>query len=444
MEIIRGLEEKFQNLDSKLNSNSKQELANVIYKTDLKRIEHLFKEEKQRYKNGLNECRQEMLDLLIKKRNEQLNEVNEFMQSSQSNSLPQLKSLHKSIKQNYTAFAKGWTSVFESILFRSKLANPLKLDQLVKYTKLMKNEENVSVAKVEHLLDLPHIHVDVLPSDLILLFCHEKRYMVVLNKSGDLVRLKSLEREFKYRVLVTATNVIAYNKDNRIVDVYNFNLELVNSIRLDRFYGDFKLNNYEIALIKRTTDDDDEDEDDDDEDDNHITITCYNYKTAPIKKIEIFINTVELKNILGIDEFVEKACFELYGLNDRILFFLGFAYSRFTNKIDRFALFLLNRYDGNSLFRYIDCYSIDFFLIYNNQVCFDYGYTSDEPFFLVFDLNSDGNFLSKEWNTNDKSVTVVYDTQEYMISNIYSTSNYKYICSKRFDSDNLIFKFRLY
>ena len=132
MEIIRDLEEKFHNLDSKLNSNAKQELANVIYTRDLERIDHLFKAKKERYKNGLNECRQEMLDQLIQKRNEQLQQVNEFKQISQQINLSELERLHKSIKQNYAAFAKGLPSVFESIMFRSKLANPFKFAQLVK------------------------------------------------------------------------------------------------------------------------------------------------------------------------------------------------------------------------------------------------------------------------------------------------------------------------
>ena len=429
MEIIRDLEEKFHNLDSKLNSNAKQELANVIYTRDLKRIEHSFKAKKQRYKNGLNECRQEMLDQLIQKRNEQLQQVNEFMESNQQNSLPQLKSLHKSIKQNYAAFAKGLPSVFESIMFRSKLANPLKLAQLVKYTNLLKNEEKVSLAKVKHLSSFkPGCSVHVLPSNRIFFYSYWDKKMLVLNKSGDLIRLKELPEELTYAVQVTATNVIAYNEDNRIVHVYNFNLELVHSIRLERSNYDFKLNNYEIALIIRTTDDDEDD------DDNQVTITCYSYTTAPMKKKEIFINTVELKNTFYIDKYEDKACFELWGLNDRFLFIYGFTYSRFTKNINQYAVFLLNRCDGNSLSRYIDCNFMDHFLIYNNEVYFD-DYHSNEPLFYVSDLNSDDN---------DKSVTAVCDTQEGMIANMYLTSNYKYICSERFDYDNLIVKFDLY
>ena len=59
-------------------------------------------------------------------------------QSSQQNDLTQLKSLHKSIKQTHAAFAKGLATVFESILFRSKLANQLKLSDLDKNVDLMR------------------------------------------------------------------------------------------------------------------------------------------------------------------------------------------------------------------------------------------------------------------------------------------------------------------
>ena len=99
-----------------------------------------------------------------------MQQVNEFLQSSQQNSLSELERLHKSIKQNYLAFAKGWTSVYESILFRTKLSNPLKLSGFGKYAKLMRIEENVCLAKVEHLVDFlykqPHF-VDVLQSNRI-------------------------------------------------------------------------------------------------------------------------------------------------------------------------------------------------------------------------------------------------------------------------------------
>ena len=141
-----------------------------------------------------------------------------------------------------------------------------------------------------------------------------------------------------------------------------------------------------------------------------------------------------MKRILDFDGTNEKeSCFINYcGLNDRFLFFCGYAYSHFTGDKSRFAFFVLNRYDGNSLFRHINC-NTGWCFIYNNEVFLDNCNSSD--FFLVSDLNSDGN---------DKSVTRVRITQKGMFEKIYSTSNYKYICSERFDADNLIVKFDLY
>ena len=116
MELIKDLEKRFQNLDAKL--NTKVELASKIYSDDLERVHHLFSSKKEKYENGLNECRGEMLRQLIQKRNEQLEQINGF-QISQQNNLTQFKSLHKSIKSNYARFSRGLASVYESILFRS-------------------------------------------------------------------------------------------------------------------------------------------------------------------------------------------------------------------------------------------------------------------------------------------------------------------------------------
>ena len=70
------------------------------------------------------------------------------------------------------------------------------------------------------------------------------------------------------------------------------------------------------------------------------------------------------------------------------------------------------------------------------QSCLDNHFgLEDDPFFLVFDFNSDGN---------DESVTRVGKTQDAMLSDMYSTSNYKYIWSKRFDAYNLTIKIDLY
>ena len=222
MELIEDLEEKFQRINAKLNTNAKVESFGSVYSNDLQRIEHLFIKKKEKYKNGLNECRDEMLKLNIQNRDEQLQQVNEFIQSSQQNDLTQLKNLHNSIKLNYIVFAKGLASVYESIMFRTKLTNALILAQLFKYVDLMSVEEQVCLAKVEHLFNLPYIDdwfVHVLPSNRIFIHSFEAENMLVLNKSGDLIHFKELQTDYDYdTVQVNATNVIAYNRDNRIVD----------------------------------------------------------------------------------------------------------------------------------------------------------------------------------------------------------------------------------
>ena len=123
----------------------------------------------------------------------------------------------------------------------------------------------------------------------------------------------------------------------------------------------------------------------------------------------------------------------LVGLNDRFLFIFGCTNSSFTGDKSRGAIFVLNRCDGNSLFRHIEAiYRVCF--IYNNEVFLENPYL-DDPFFLVFDSNSD---------SNDEPVTRVGNTKDGMFSYLYSTSNYKYIYSRRFDDDNFLVKFDLY
>ena len=421
MELIRDLEQKFQNLDATLNSRAKVYAFYINYNNSYNRINtRIFNESKEKkYEIGLNARRDEMLDLLIQKRNEQLEQVNEFMQSSQQNDLTQLKTLADSAKSENLEFSRGLASVFESIMFRSKLANPFKFGQLVKYSKLLENEENVCLAKVNHLLRFRYIEdclVHVLPSNLLLLFCSRKRNMVVLNKSGDLIRLKELQEEFTYAVQLNATNIIVHHTQG--LNVYNFDLELIHSIRIRRFCDDlFKLNNYEIALSKKTYGD-------------QLFIACYNYKTEKSNKKTICIKKNDFERILDLTK-DETYWFELLNLNDRFLFIVNYVVSKIEVNT-RYFLFILNRHDGNSLFKYFES-GTESWLIYNNEFC-SHPYNYDGHLILVFDLNSEGN---------DKSLTRVYDTQG-KFNDIYSTSNYKFIYSRRYIHGHMNLAFNKY
>ena len=421
MELIRELEDRFQNLDAKQNSNRYlfyRNFNNNYYRINT-RVFSEYKEKK--YENGLNQCRQEMLDQLIQKRNEQLQQVNEFMQSSQQINLSELKSMHKSLKQSYFVFAKGWTSVYESILFRSKLANQFQLAQLVKYSALMRTEEKVSCAKVNHFLDLRFVDTYVLPSNLLLLYCSRTKNMVVLNKSGDLIHFKGLLKNFeKYDVQVNDTNILTYNRDDRIVEIYSFKLEHVHSIGLEKRFRYFELNNYEIALFNRANGEE-------------FIITCYNYKTTNSKKKEICINTNELKRILGLG-MEQINCFLLVGFTDQYIFIEGYD-SSVAHKImcdpgtSAYHIFLMNRHDNNNLFRHFT--SNLGWLIFNKQIgCITL--ESDEEFLEIYEIGSSVN------NEN-----ILTHAKKSTTKSIFPT-NYKHVFPKRFDPYNLILKFDLF
>ena len=413
MDLILALERKFTKINNQLDSNSSADLINRNYNKDLEAIYSEFDSTKEKkYENGLNERRDEILRQLIQKRNEQLEQINEFMQSSQQKSLIQFYTLADSVKVENLEFSRATVSVFESILSIAKLTHPLKLSELVKYANLMSNEERVCLAKLKHLLVLEfcyNLDVHALPSNLIFIYCALKKNMVVLNKSGDLIRLKALQNDCYYDVQVNSTNIVAYNRSNRIVDVYNFKLELIHTIRLERSYDGSKLNNYEIALSGKS-------------DPGQFVIACYNYKTAQPKKKEIWINTDELKRIsdFGIDE--KRCWFQLVDLNDRFIFIAFYDFrSRF---LPNNQIFLLNRHDNNSLVKHFRSEHARW-LIYNDQI------GSFSPYFLhIYEI--------------DGPVQPEPIKRALSIERMYSTSKCKYIFSSNFNADDFKFEFYHY
>ena len=86
MDLILNLEQKFANLETKLNSlQPKTELINNTYNKDRDAIHKIFDSKQEKYENGLNECRDGMRKQLIQKRDEQLSQVNEFVQDMEPN-----------------------------------------------------------------------------------------------------------------------------------------------------------------------------------------------------------------------------------------------------------------------------------------------------------------------------------------------------------------------
>ena len=132
------------------------------------------------------------------------------------------------------------------------------------------------------------------------------------------------------------------------------------------------------------------------------------------------MNTGELKNILGADD-EEKDFFQLVDLNDRFIFIEG---SGFCKNLYGNYIFLLNRHDNNNLFRYFKSDMGDW-IIYNNQIA-----SISFEFLQINEI--DGSVQRKPIKISSK------------IRDICSTSNDKFILSKRFDSINSILKFYLY
>ena len=142
MELIKDLEEKFRIYNDKIDlGNGTLELISSNNNLDCERMNTFFDSKQDRYKNGLNEFRDEMLKQLIQKRNEQLKEIDAFMENTQAASksvktievnnhverVGELKTLARSIKLNSVSFRPSLISVSESIKSRTELKNEFKL-----------------------------------------------------------------------------------------------------------------------------------------------------------------------------------------------------------------------------------------------------------------------------------------------------------------------------
>ena len=233
MNLIRELENKFQKIEAKLNSNEKQELISGNYSNDIETINQLFELKEAKNKNELNECRDEMLKELIAKRDQELNQVNHHSKDN----LAQLKSLTESIKSKHLVFAKGLASLYESIWFRSKFTCPFKFAQLAKYANLMINEKKFCLTKENSIFDCrssrDEIGFHVLSSDLIFIYrcvwpnnysCIGKINMGIINDSGKVIHSKSILKQkdsesMRYEFKVNATNIIAHNKTDSLIEI---------------------------------------------------------------------------------------------------------------------------------------------------------------------------------------------------------------------------------
>ena len=430
MDLITELENKFRKIEAKLESNEKQKLISFNYSSDFERTGQLFELKQAKYENELNQRRDEFLKELITKRDQELNQVNHYPQQNRA----QLKALVDAIKSKHLIFAKGLASVYESILFRTKLSYPLRFAQLSKYSKLMKNEKKFCLPKENNLFVrsnsffkgyLEQISFHILTSDLIFIykFGFTNRHnrglnqinMGILNHSGELVHFKSIlkkEDEFlDYDFAANATNIITYNKIDSIVEIYNFRLELVHSIELNSGNRKSKLNlnNYEIALDKTQNGDSDSE--------NKLIIICYNYRTVHTKKNEIEICSDEN----GFER-VEEKFFQLVGVSDRF-FFLGGRHRKHSRDHST-IICLLNREDKNNIYKSLKC-NFESFFIYNAEVCVRY--TEFRPMVYVYEIDENDSNKPKAIRRGSigKIEPVLASENKYIYTRDINTSSYK-------------------
>ena len=468
MDLILELEAKFNKINNQIDSNSKVELINNNYNNDIEAINRVFDSTKEKkYENGLNECRGEMLRQLIVKRDEKLGEVNELVQNMGENhrkNLNKLRRLADLKETSYISFSRSLISVFESVLSRSKLMNGFNLYKLFQYFPFMRNEEEISLANVKHLLDTDPLNfyhfynIHILPFNRVLLtsdirndmYDFDETYLIIINKRGDLLsKLKTFEF---CSVSLNASHIFAYQSDISTLSIYDFNLELVHSVKLETSNGYYFLSNYDFTFY----------------DEEQSTIAFFNVKTTQLKRQVVKLDKREFITFCGMsDQFdfkdaLEKSiadddsedsfedysepdfkldlsdfCLALEDINENFLFLEGYLIPlKFS------IIFIVNRNDNNNLFHYFVCdMNQGFMSVYNSNIFIEF--INCTPLNSVKCEIHDTSTLSTKKDIVCLYKESVFDEKQLGLYNFYSTASHKYIFKKEFPYKEIA-KFRVY
>ena len=226
--------------------------------------------------------------------------------------------------------------------------------------------------------------------------------------------------EFAFQV--NATNIVALNKNNRVVEVYNFKLELVRSIKLDTSCDDLKLNNYEIALKNYNPAPTSSDE---------VIVACYNYKTLKTKKKQIALKYSLFERIMQLREInANHRYLKLIGLNDRFLF-MGVGYF---NRSD--VLFVFDREDDNNLYKYFNSWDKSAYFYYSEVFFVDVYCYDDED-----EDSYDNAIIIHDMISSDGNNPTILGVDDRKFIHFYPTSNYKYMYLQEVKEDDLTLKF---
>jgi hypothetical protein len=357
--IFKTLESKFKSIQAKVNSNSRSQAIRNKFTTDSAKLNALFSSSKQeKYKTGLNEHRELMLEQLRSQRDRELNQVNELKANPELNQ-QQLTDLSKSLKSAHFVLAKSKQTALESILHRTRFENKLSLAKKAKFSHLYTNlsirphsftkkdwlfysiTKSVNIIKLKAHLSVLQVvsYADVVNSDdlcdTLLLVDHRA------NKILKCLKFDKYEPD-QHSVKANATHLIVFNRLASMVHVYDFNLDLVHSFSPQGRYKDACVNGYEIGLYA------------------DFKFKCFDYKGARLSKKETLLRKslflkYDNEQILDGDEICVPRENANEALNQAIVlldFNDKFVYVLRQLAVEECTLFVFNRSDGAIQFKF--------------------------------------------------------------------------------------------
>jgi hypothetical protein len=307
MSLIEDLEERFKRINAKLESNSMTNSIEETYQTECARINQIeFVEEI--YANGLNECRDEMLHQLITKRNEQLKEVNGFIENMESNQQQDsLNDMAKSVKAKNISFACSLISVRDSISNATKFKNYLDFSKLILYsifTRIikpwpydgLKEFNNIKYFRIAEKISANLVFVTYAAND-----GKYSGHMAIIRSNGEIAHHKKFQPNQKVLIETNSLNTIGvFIRNENLVELYDYKFEMKHSFKLERHYDLFMLRNFEIVFF----------------DEGRCDIALINSKTKQLKRQNIsFENLKAGENVLK-----EILDFDLFDINENHIF----------------------------------------------------------------------------------------------------------------------------
>ena len=311
MSLIQTLEEKFKTIEAKLNSSKKQNIITENYATECNNINRTFASLSENYENGLNTQRDLILKQLILKRDDHLKQVNERTQ----NTMVSIKTLSDAQKSSYLIFSPGLTSVYDSIMHRVKLEPQLSLNKLIKYSVFTACKKFFRLGILGRKCGLSKVKQarQIATNQYIVLFeytffYNTDYYVAVVNRKGAILHLRDLsERKEYFSLNINATNAFAYYNDAPIelVDIYNFKLELLHSIKMSAPFkcSTFHVFEYDVAFF----------------DSKASRIAVYNHANKRLRKKEAHLDT---SVVFGSDH--DDFFLLMVNLNERFVHFVLF------------------------------------------------------------------------------------------------------------------------